>query len=124
MICCVLGEFDAYRLLADMESPELANRGPPIVEVAYDIQIGMWAYLHLRKDKDKPNFIDSVMGVFMEQAESISIEELEYTLSAASYGLENDFEPQIQKMKTKLLDWQRSEVARKNGVPPVSAQKK
>ena len=101
-----------------MESPEIANRNtqsPPIVEVAYDISIGMWSYLHLRKDKDKPNFIDSVMGVFMEQAESISIEELEYSLSASSHGLENDYEVQIEKMKAKLLVWQRSEVARKNG---------
>jgi hypothetical protein len=98
-----------------MENPELVavRGGAPIVEVAYDIQVGMWAYLHLRKDKDKPNFIDSVMGVFMEQAESISIEELEYTLSAASHGLENDFEPQIQKMKTKLLDWQRKKIVLK-----------
>ena len=108
-----------------MENPELVavRGGAPIVEVAYDIQVGMWAYLHLRKDKDKPNFIDSVMGVFMEQAESISIEELEYTLSAASHGLENDFEPQIQKMKTKLLDWQRGEVARKASAAVLSQRK-
>lgn len=128
LLLYIVGEFDTYRLLADMESPELASRptqNPPIVEVAYDIQIGMWSYLHLRKDKDKPNFIDSVMGVFMEQAESISIEELEYSLSASSHGLENDYEVQIEKMKAKLLAWQRSEVARKNGaVLSASGQRK
>lgn len=106
-----------------MESPELANRNtqsPPIVEVAYDISIGMWSYLHLRKDKDKPNFIDSVMGVFMEQAESISIQELKYTLNASSHGLDNDYELQIEKMQEQLFDWQCEKVTRKN-VAIVSA---
>jgi hypothetical protein len=102
------GEFDTYRLLADIENPELANRGPAVVEVAYDLQVGMWSYLHLRVDKSQPNFIDSVMGVFMEQAESISVEELEYSLAAAAAGQENDFEAQLDKMKRKLLEWQRS----------------
>lgn len=111
----IIGEFDSYRLLADMESPEMAAKGgaaTAIVEVAYDIQIGMWAYLHLRKDKNIPNFIDSVLGVFTEQAEAISIEELQYTLTAAAYssaGLKNDFEAQITKMKGTLLSWQKAE---------------
>ena len=67
----------------------------------------MWAYLHLRTDKDKPNFIDSVMGVFMEQAEAICVEELEFTLTASALGRENDFEAHIAKMKARLMKWQR-----------------
>jgi hypothetical protein len=107
------GEFDAYRLLADMESPEMANKaGCAIVEVAYDIQVGLWAYLHLRKDKNQPNFIDSVLGVFTEQAEAISIEELQYSLAAAAAGQRNDFDARVGKMKEQLLAWQRSEIAK------------
>ena len=114
-----LGEFDAYRLLADMECPEMAAKGgAAIVEVAYDIQIGMWAYLHLRKDKNQPNYIDSVLGVFTEQAEAISIEELQYSLTAAAFadkGMKNDFEAQVSKMKGTLLGWQRAEAAKLSG---------
>ena len=106
-----LGEFDTYRLLADIEDPELGAKtaGVFIAEVAYDPQVGLWSYCLLRKDKDQPNFIDSVLGVFTEQAEAISVEELEYRLNAAAHGLDDDYEAQLQKMKTKLLHWQRTE---------------
>ena len=30
--------------------------------MAFDPNIGLWAYLHLRKDKAVPNFIDTVLG--------------------------------------------------------------
>lgn len=103
-----LGVYDTYRLLADRE--EVAMRaGRTIVEVAYDVTVGMWEYVQIRRDKNEPNFIATVMGVFMEQAESISVEELEYILNAAASGLENDYEHQLSKMKMKLLEWQRAE---------------
>lgn len=106
-----LGEFDTYRLLGDIEnSPYDEKRkgaSSSIVEVAYDVHEGMWSYVQLRRDKASPNFIDTVLGVFMEQAEAINIEELEYALNAAAHGLENDYEVRLAKMKTQLLDWQR-----------------
>lgn len=107
-----LGEFDTYRLLGDIENapPEDKRKGAfssSIVEVAYDVHEGMWSYVQLRRDKTSPNFIDTVLGVFMEQAEAIHIEELEYALNAAAHGLENDYEVRLVKMKTQLLDWQR-----------------
>lgn len=104
-----------------------ANGGAPrsaIVEVAYDIQVGMWAYLHLRKDKNAPNYIDSVLGVFTEQAEAISIEELQYALTAAAYasvGLKNDFEAQVTKMKGTLLSWQKAEAAKLSAAAAASS---
>lgn len=106
-----LGEFDTYRLLGDIENapPQDKRKGvfSSIVEVAYDVHEGMWSYVQLRRDKTSPNFIDTVLGVFMEQAEAIHIEELEYALNAAAHGLENDYEVRLVKMKTQLLDWQR-----------------
>ncbi|KAJ1437678.1 mRNA capping enzyme, catalytic domain-containing protein [Ochromonadaceae sp. CCMP2298] len=115
-----LGAFDSYRLLADMEDPERADKAATVVEVVYDIHVGKWSYMHIRKDKNQPNFIDSVMGVFIEQAESISIEELEFSLNAAAHGLENNFHMHVNKSKGKILDWQRGvikDAARKAGPP-------
>jgi hypothetical protein len=40
----------------------------------------MWEYVIVRKDKSEPNYVDTVMGVMMEQAEGICLEELEYSL--------------------------------------------
>ncbi len=103
-----LGVYDTLRLMADMSE----TRGRAIVEVAYDVAVGMWEYVHLRRDKGEPNFIATVLGVFMEQAESIGLEELEYVLNAASHGLENDFELQLGKMRAKLMAWQRTEITK------------
>jgi hypothetical protein len=108
-----LGVYDTYRLRADMEDPSMDKRAAAVVEVAYDTIVGMWEYMQLRRDKSEPNYIATVMGVFMEQAESIGVEELEYILNAAASGAENDYEFQTAKMKTKLLDWQRNECANK-----------
>jgi hypothetical protein len=44
----------------------------------YDSRTAKWRYLHLRADKNTPNTLTVVLGVFAEQAENISIEELEY----------------------------------------------
>jgi len=51
------------------------------IQVAYDTQVGLWSYSRLRVDKTEPNIIGTVMGVLTEQAEEISIEELEYRYS-------------------------------------------
>ena len=108
-----LGVFDTQRLLADVD--EAANAAgapmgmgggrPPVVEVAYDASIGLWSYCHLRKDKTTPNFIDTVLGVFVEQAEAISVEELQYKMLAKA-DADDDYGAQLHKMKGKLLDWQ------------------
>jgi hypothetical protein len=80
-----LARFDSYRLLADISAPHLPpiNQKPRVVEVMYDSSFGQWKYFRFRQDKSKPNFIDTVMSVFIEQAEDISIEELEYSILAA-----------------------------------------
>ncbi len=46
----------------------------------FDPDMGHWRYSRLRPDKDKPNFMPNVMNVLMEQAEDISVEELELIL--------------------------------------------
>ena len=101
-----LEKFGTYRLLADYEDRQRAGNGC-IAEVSYNTSVGTWVYSHLRKDKVEPNFIDVVMGVLVEQAEEISIEELEYTLLAKNEA-ENDFQAQLRRMKTKCLEWQRN----------------
>ena len=107
-----LAKFDTYRLLADYED----HGKKTIAEVSYDTSVGSWVYSHLRKDKVDPNFIDVVMSVLVEQAESISIEELEYRLLARDES-ENDFQQQLGKMKKKALSWQRDRT--QGGAGPV-----
>ena len=75
-----LGDNDASRLLADMA---LYTKNTHIAEVAYDGLVGLWSYKSLREDKERPNSIEAVMGVFFEQIESISEEELEFLLNLA-----------------------------------------
>lgn len=56
-------------------------------------------------DKTEPNYIDTVIGVFMEQAEGISVEELQYRMLMKSDSAD-DYNAHLHKMKIKLLDWQ------------------
>lgn len=109
-------QFDSYRLWADVKEfiaarPPMAGSAglPCIVEVSYSSVAGGWHYHCIRSDKTIPNNINTVMSVFMELADDISIEELEYTLLARS-AEEKDYASQISKMKTKLLTDQRDRV--------------
>ena len=47
------------------------------------------------------------MGVLMELAESIPIEELEYCFGSAETL--TDFPRQVTKMKRQLIDWQKKQ---------------
>lgn len=105
-----LAKFDSYRVLADCEDRGGGIGGSmrnTIAEVSYDTSCGTWIYSHLRKDKVEPNYVAVAMGVLIEQAESISIEELEYSLLAKTES-ENDFQRQLSNMKTKAINWQRN----------------
>jgi len=104
--------FDSYRLWADVKEciaarPLTAASKPCIVEVGYSSAAGGWRYHCIRADKTIPNHINTVMNVFMELADDISIEELEYTLLARTRE-EKDYIAQINKMKTALLAHQRN----------------
>ena len=101
-----LARYDTYRLRADMEEVGLRR---PVVEVTYDTTVGTWRYHCLRTDKKEPNKIQTVIGVMLELAESIPIEELEY--SFLSTGASSDFALQLEKMKGKLLEWKRKVAA-------------
>lgn len=46
------------------------------MQVAFCPKVGLWSYFQLRKDKDAPNYINTVMSILMEQAEHIDIDEL------------------------------------------------
>ena len=87
---------------------------PPIIaELAYDVVVGQWSYKHIRKDKAHPNAIEAVLGVFVEQAEDICVEELEFVLnsSGSSGGNGGDFDSQLVKMKRTLVEQQRAQLA-------------
>jgi len=103
-----LAQYDTYRLRADMEEASLRR---PIVEVTYDTVVGTWRYHHLRRDKKEPNKIQTVIGVMLELAEQIPIEELEY--SFLSGGVTSDFSAQVTKMKGQLLDWKRKSASKR-----------
>lgn len=112
-----LGKFDEYRLLADIAEDSFAGAGHSgssniIAEVAYDVSIGSWRYLRPRKDKERANHIDTVLGVFAEMAEAISVEELEYAVLQPP-GVQSDFHQQLAKMKKQLLDWQRDRASKR-----------
>lgn len=98
-----LGPFDTLRLRADIED---STSPASIAEVAYCPQFGLWTYFHMRPDKTTPNFINTALSILMEQAEAISIEELEYRLLARNEA-ENDFSKQMAKMTAKALQFQR-----------------
>ena len=73
-----------------------------IAEVVYAASSGVWTYFHFRDDKVSPNHISTVMSVFMEQAEAIGVDELEYRLLARNEA-ENDFTAQLVSMRSKAL---------------------
>jgi mRNA guanylyltransferase len=108
--------FDMLRLLGDIR--DSGSSGPStnaatarIVEVTYNPQVGKWRYLHIRPDKAQANAIFIVMSVLMEQAEGISLEELEYTLLATSSG-DLDYNEQLQRLSQQLLQARRENAAR------------
>jgi hypothetical protein len=95
-----LGRFDKMRLLGDMS--QLENNRMCVAEFAYDPSYGAWLFMHVRKDKARANFISTVLGVLMEQVESISVEELQYRL-LASDGSDSDFQEKLNEKKAELL---------------------
>lgn len=106
------GKFTNYRLKADLmylreERMRSKNSHPLIAEVAFNPVFGVWNYFHFREDKVEPNHINTVISVFIEQAEKIELEELEYRLLARDES-ENDFSEQMAKMRLKALEFQRS----------------
>jgi hypothetical protein len=105
-----LGVFDALRLMAELDYIRRLRQqssGGLIAEVAYDLRFGQWRYIKMRVDKTDPNFIDSVLGVFTEQAEAISEAELEYSLLCATQGQAQDYDKHMMRMMEQLLVWQR-----------------
>ena len=113
-----MGTFDTLRLRADIE--DSVNRAA-IAEVAYCPAYGLWTYFHLRADKSTPNFINTALSILMEQAESISIEELEYRLLARNES-EDDFSKRHSIMIAEALQMQRDRCRDSaRTVPPAGA---
>lgn len=107
-----MGKFDTFRLLAEYSEHRkcMSQNGNIVVEVAYDTKVGMWTYLMIRPDKKVSNYIDSVIGVFTEQAEAISLEELEYSILASTQDMEQDFESLMDTVRNEIIIQQRKRV--------------
>ena len=86
----LFGNFDKYRLLCEYYTNHVnlfngnLNKHPFIAEVSFDTEVGLWKYIKYRSDKDEPNYIDTVLGVLLEQAENISLDEIKCLQSTQS----------------------------------------
>lgn len=107
----VIGKFDLMRLTADIQE---LGKARCVAEMMYDPSVGMWTYSHLRKDKTRANRIDTAISVLMEQAESVSVEELQYRLMARSEA-EDDYLEQMRSMKARALEAQRQRTQAQGG---------
>lgn len=95
-----LSEHDRARLVADMEGKRTV-----IAEVALDTGSGIWVYMGLRPDKDRPNFINTVIATMVEVAEGLSEEELKYRMLADAPA-SDDWATQESAMRKRAVKWQ------------------
>lgn len=95
-----LSPHDEARLVADMQG----NRSV-IAEVALDPGSGLWVYMGLRPDKDRPNFITTVISTMVEVAEGLSEEELKYRMLVDSPA-SDDWVRQEATMRQRAVVWQ------------------
>jgi len=99
---------DKARLVADVEHfkrvAKPKSKLPAIVEVALDPASGMWVYMRMRTDKDKSNFITTVMSTMVELAEGVSEEELKYRMMLGSSS-EDDYCKQESVLRKRLVQY-------------------
>ncbi|CBJ31334.1 conserved unknown protein [Ectocarpus siliculosus] len=95
-----LSEHDQARLVADMQGSRSV-----IAEMALDPGSGLWVYMGLRPDKDRPNFITTVISTMVEVAEGLSEEELKYRMLAESPA-SDDWARQEMTMRKRAVQWQ------------------
>lgn len=95
-----LSVHDRARLVADMEGSRSV-----IAEVALDPGSGLWVYMGLRPDKDRPNFITTVISTMVEVAEGLSEEELKYRMLVDSPS-SDDWVRQETAMRKRAVQWQ------------------
>lgn len=94
-----LSEYDQARLLGDMRGKHV------IAEVALDPDSGLWTYMGLRPDKDRPNFIRTVISTMVEVAEGLSEEELKYRMLSETPA-SDDWARQESTMRKRAVQWQ------------------
>ncbi|CAM9364559.1 unnamed protein product [Ectocarpus fasciculatus] len=107
-----LSEHDQARLVADMQGSRSV-----IAEMALDPGSGLWVYMGLRPDKDRPNFITTVISTMVEVAEGLSEEELKYRMLAESPA-SDDWARQEMTMRKRAVQWQ----YKRKSTPPQQQQ--
>ncbi|KAG5188928.1 hypothetical protein JKP88DRAFT_353262 [Tribonema minus] len=107
-----LARHDAARLTADMRAAAAGRGAVFIAEVAHDRATGAWVYLGRRPDKDRPNFVTTVMATLVELAEGIGEEELVYRMAVGD-AAEDEWDKQSRKYARVLRDWQLEEQRKK-----------
>lgn len=95
-----LSDHDKARLLADMGTSRSV-----IAEVALEPGSGLWVYMGLRPDKDRPNYITTVISTMVEVAEGLSEEELKYRMLADNPA-DDDWSRQEGVMRKRAVVWQ------------------
>lgn len=95
-----LSDHDKARLMGDMEGSRSV-----IAEVALDPGSGLWVYMGLRPDKDRPNFITTVISTMVEVAEGLSEEELKYRMLSDTPASDDWFR-QEATMRKRAVQWQ------------------
>lgn len=95
-----LADHDKARLTADMDGKRTV-----IAEVALDPASGLWVYMGLRPDKNRPNFINTVIATMVEVAEGLSEEELKYRMLADAPATD-DWATQEATMRKRAVQWQ------------------
>ena len=107
-----LSAHDRARLVADMGGSRSV-----IAEVALDPGSGLWVYMGLRPDKDRPNFITTVISTMVEVAEGLSEEELKYRMLVDSPA-SDDWVRQETAMRRRAVQWQYKKRAPPTSPPP------
>ncbi len=79
-----------------------------IAEVALDASTGLWIYVGLRSDKDRPNYIDTVMSTLVELAEGLSEQELQFRMMVDNPG-QDSWAKHFLKMQKQAVDWQKDQ---------------
>ena len=75
------------------------HRKEGIIEYAFDAETGLWKYKMHRPDKDRANYINTVLGSMLNLAEQISEEELQYRLLTHS----DDWSEKMKRTRKDIL---------------------
>ena len=90
---------DEARLRADLALCRAADVA--VAELAHDVDTGEWVYCSLRPDKDRPNFVGTVLATLQEIGGGIGVAELQFRLSGGPGA--DDWQYHVSRMEDQIL---------------------